>query len=87
MIELDKEIFVKELHSALKMLKYVNEIEISKEYLQNKYKINENLAELVLLNLLETLKNNEKLEIIKKHFNLSLEVVDQKDKIIIKKCE
>ncbi|MEM4773081.1 MAG: hypothetical protein QW648_03680 [Nanoarchaeales archaeon] len=87
MIELDKEIFVKELHSVLKMLKYVNEIIISKEYLQNKYKINENLAELVLLNLLETLKNNEKLEIIKKHFNLSLEVVDQKDKIIIKKCE
>lgn len=87
MIELDKEIYVKELHNALKMLKYVNEIEISLEYLQNKYKINSALSELVLLNLIETLRNAEKLEIIKKYFDLDLEVIDLKDKIIIKKHE
>jgi len=87
MNELDKEIFVKELHNLLKMLKFSNEVEISLEYLQNKYKINSDLSELVLLNLIETLRNSEKIEIIKKYFNLDLKVIDLKDKIVIKKHE
>ncbi|MEM3130803.1 MAG: hypothetical protein QXX78_06915 [Nitrososphaerota archaeon] len=87
MNELDKEIFVKELHNLLKMLKFSNEVEISLEYLQNKYKINSDLSELVLLNLIETLRNSEKIEIIKKYFNLDLKVIDLKDKIVIKKNE